>query len=304
MLSGIGYNMERLTEDQFWVWNRWSDLQKHFPEVTTNEESNKGYMEWWRVYFPSEMSARLYNPALTVSRDNFLLIPGHRLRVLIVTPTTVAYDYCWDKYWKAVQELDGNFDILIVENSDTPGYYEKLCKRVSDTQHIVMVKYWYDPKYEGVGFSKSQEKLTGVHNYARDVFLGGMYSHFFSIEADVVVEKYALRKLLRAKKPVTLAPIERDGQILAGMFVNYPNSRDMTVHILSKKEIEANPLQQIDWGSIGCALIERHIMERIAWRYNPNSSQHDDIWFAVDCKNYNIPIFLSTTTEVAHLKNK
>jgi hypothetical protein len=248
------------------------------------------------------MGARLYKPAIQTPHDNFLIIPGDRLRALVVTPTTRDYDYCWDQYWNALQEMEGNFDILIVENSDAPDYYEELCKRVRSTRHITTVKYWHNPKFDGVGFSQSQEKLTDVHNYARDVFLAGFYSHYFSIESDAVVEKYALRKLLRARKPVTLAPIERDGQYLTGVFTNYPNSRDMTVRILSRKEIEQNPLQQVDWGSIACCVMERHVVERIVWRYNPRSSQHDDIFFAVDCKNHGIPIFLSSEINVNHLK--
>jgi hypothetical protein len=294
--------MERLSDDQLWVWNRWSDLQRAFPNVTVDESSLKGYVEWWRVYFPSEMGARLYKPALQPPQDNFLIIPGDRLRALVVTPTTRNYDYCWDQYWNALQEMEGNFDILIIENSDAPDYYKELCKRIQTSRHITTVKYWHNPKFDGVGFNQSQEKLTEVHNCARDVFLGGFYSHYFSIESDAVVEKYALRKFLRAKKPVIQAPIERDGGYLQGMFTNYPNSIDMTVRILQHSEMRKNPLMQIDWGSIACCLIERHVMERLAWRYNPRSSQHDDIWFAVDCKNHDIPIFLSSEVDVKHLK--
>jgi hypothetical protein len=294
--------MERLTDDQLWVWNRWPDLQKAFPDVTTNETSYNNYMLWWKVYFPMEMPARMYTQPQTPEKDNILVIPGHKIRALVVTPTTDKYDQYWSEYWTALQNMDGNFDILIIDNSDNTDYFEELKKRIRPTNHITMVKHWYDQQFENVGFWQSQEKLALIHNYARNLFLGSMYSHFLSIEADVAVEKYAFRKLLRIKLPVVQAPIVRGGQYLHGTFTNYPSVGNMSMHILSKHEVDSSQLIKVDWGSIGCCLIERWVMEQVAWRSNPNGDQHDDMWFAVDCKNYNIPIHLMPGVEVRHLK--
>ena len=62
-----------LSEQQIQVWNTWMDLQRAFPAIETNAESQTRYQEWWAMYFNQEKSHRL--KPIMVAEPKIELIP-------------------------------------------------------------------------------------------------------------------------------------------------------------------------------------------------------------------------------------
>jgi glycosyltransferase involved in cell wall biosynthesis len=293
-----------LNEEQVLVWKRWEDLQRAFPLAMIDQKDADKYLQWWKEYFPQERGMRMVydlkpEPIMKQSYP-IMRLPPFKNKTLIVTPTIESYDCYWDDYWKGIQNLEGNFDFLIIENSDTDTYYNKLLGKARETRCSGLVQRWFKEKYKGKGYWESQEKMADILNHARELFLCGPYTHFLSVEADVELTPSVLNDMLSVGKSVVQAPIIRDGLYLHGSFNNY-NSMMIECRNIKEKEFTTG-LIPIDWGSVGCCLIERAVLERIPWRHLPGHSNHHDIWFGVDCKNLNFPIYLMPSLKVTHHK--
>ncbi len=62
-------------------------------------------------------------------------------------------------------------------------------------------------------------------------------------------------------------------------------------------------LQKVHHAGLGCIIIHRSIFQHIPFRYIKNASAHPDTWFAYDCYQRQIPIFVDTTIQCEHLNS-
>ncbi len=112
------------------------------------------------------------------------------MKVLIGIGTCDKFRYCEEPVLKAVFDQDyPDFDVLILDNSSSILYYTILKTKYpqADVVHISRPKYFRD----ALG-----ESRNSVKNYA----IANGYDYIFFVDADMVLRKDSLSKLMRHKK--------------------------------------------------------------------------------------------------------
>lgn len=143
-----------------------------------------------------------------------------------------------------------------------------------------------DPHTDGT-LHGNYRNITHKYNRARDVFLADDYDAFVCFEDDIIVPPDALTRLLacdsdiayglvcwRHGTPVWSARVEEEGLPLG--------------RVLSETPDRARAL----WGSVidvvgvgmACTLIRRHVLERLAFRLQPDAVECCDWWLARDAR--------------------
>ena len=110
----------------------------------------------------------------------------HPPRILIGCPTHELKADSLDAYFKGSNSLTySNFDVIWEDNSPTPAYAKKLKAKAAEfeTQHpgkkcTIL--------YSGETSPFARTRLVNGRNQIRALFLQGNYSHFLSLEQDVI----------------------------------------------------------------------------------------------------------------------
>jgi hypothetical protein len=218
-------------------------------------------------------------------------------KVLIGTLTHKADKIFFDNFLESINNLDGDFDLLISENSETDGFYSSIKEK---GLNVIKTK-------------RQSDKFDTVLQARKDIleeFLKKDYTHLFWADSDIVLPKDALKKLL-----------DKDKDIISGVYLSpfkYPNLPPIVhpvAYKLTHKEDLRLPLQspEIKKGEImevhsvgfGCCLIKKEVLEKIKLRRIPNTSSTEDILFCSDARSKNYKTFLHTDVLCKHgLKTK
>ena len=283
-----GFQAMTLSPRQLEMWKAWPDLQKAFPSAEYASESQEAYIRWWASYYPGEAKLRDLRIGPKVQKpEGFDNLPT---KVLVVTPTTNAYDYCWNEYWKGIQEMEGEFDVLIIENSDYEETIRELPKRIEGAKHPTTVKRWYNPRFANKLYSEAQEKLAAIYNFVTPILIEGKYTHMMMMESDVTAPPDTVNRLLAVKQPIVQALMMRNGIILHGYIEGAGAFGGNSYPPVQPHEWEGKEILKIEYGSIGCCLFERWVVEQIKWK--GDAGWHPDMWLAKDCKILEVPIYL------------
>jgi len=216
-------------------------------------------------------------------------------KILVGCPTSFHKKYCLEEYAKAVKSLTyPNYDILLIDNSKDNNYFNKL-------------KSLNLPVIKGSYFEGALNRIIASRNLLREYTLKNNYDYLFSLEQDVIPPKDILEKLLQHKK-----------RIISAIYFNYITKNNETRilpviwtrmdsklrYILKPSELNKEVLQ-IAIAGLGCLLIHKTVLNKIKFRYEKNEDAFDDVYFALDCKKNNIPIYADTNLVVKHLiKNR
>ncbi len=108
------------------------------------------------------------------------------MKVLVAMGTCDKFSYCEEKTIQAIlNQTYKKFDFLIVDNSDSLYYYTTLkTKYVAEVIHIKREKYFRD-------------SLGSVRKIIKDYAVIRGYDYLFCIDADMIIEKDTLEKLLK-----------------------------------------------------------------------------------------------------------
>ena len=146
----------------------------------------------------------------------------------------------------------------------------------------------HDDPYHGDAMS-GYKNLTRKLNHARDVFLTSDAEQMLLVEDDMIVPPDALASLMEADadvaygltcwrhgKPGWSARLRLDGHGIVANLSDHPDrARAMWGHV-------------IDVAGVGtfCTLIQRRVMEALAFRLDASLPVCCDWWLAVDCQRY------------------
>ncbi|HLC83435.1 MAG TPA: hypothetical protein VJI69_06370, partial [Bacteroidia bacterium] len=115
-------------------------------------------------------------------------------KILIGCPTAEFKRYALDRYINGLQKIKyPNFDILIVDNSESNRYFETLQLKVNKVTNpnAKNVKIIKDKFHES-----ARDRIISSRNIIRQIFLEGDYEYFLSLEQDIVPPQNIVDRLL------------------------------------------------------------------------------------------------------------
>ena len=251
-------------------------------------------------------------------------------KVLIGSPVSDRHAYCIERYLACLDEIDYPADVLLVDNSKNMDFFNELSKIKLKTKKFQVIRTAND-------IESAKMRLVECRNILREEVIKG-YDWFLNLEQDVIPPADVLKKLLSHNKKAISAiyyniftiagkPIELP--ILYGWFsedeqkwlvehketLALKNPRfyeslkkegwsfeNIRKHF-KKEEVEEPRLLKIKACGMGCLLIHRSVLEKVAFRFNPNG--FDDVLFCLDArKKANIDIYADIGVKCLHLTMK
>ncbi|HSU72803.1 MAG TPA: hypothetical protein VLJ21_03060 [Candidatus Binatia bacterium] len=226
------------------------------------------------------------------------------VKILVGCPTFYQKEYCLQAYADAVHALEGEFDVLIVDNSKDESYTEKIRNVGLPAVHI---------PYE----EPARKRLVDSRNLLRKKVLDEGYDYFFSLEQDVIPQPDALKRLLAAQKPVVTGIYTKHYNLVNSKderlgveerpLVWIPRSiknAPMHKYQLSMNELKPPRLIKAFASGVGCMLIHRSVLEKIAFRWVTNETGFDDMFFCHDLQQNGYPLLADTGVQCGHLDKK
>ena len=230
-------------------------------------------------------------------------------KILVGSPINEMYDYCIDKYIKAITSLKyPNYDILLVDNSKNNNFYKK-------------IKLMNIPIIRGKYFNEPRDRIVYCRNILRKKVLDEEYDYFLNLDQDVIPPKDIIERLLQHKK-----------RVITGIYFNYKNftprrlglkngkrygelfptiwsftSKKGVIRNIKEEELTGGLIQIALCGS-GCLFVHRSVLEKVEFHYNKENDKpernyyvFDDAFFCKDLTDLQIPIYVDTSIICKHL---
>jgi hypothetical protein len=211
------------------------------------------------------------------------------MKVLVGCPTWQGKEYLLDQYIAHLSAMDGEFDILLVDNSPTEEYAALIrakgvaCERISWREH-------------------AKERIVASRNVLRERTLEGNYDYLLSVEQDVLVQPETLKQLLSHGKSfvTTIVLTYRiiDGKQIKVPMISVPfEGRPGKLRHLAARDLTA-PIIPVAQSHLACTLIGRDILQRFAFRYDDTA--FDDACLSEDLRAAGVTLWCDTTLKPAH----
>lgn len=218
-------------------------------------------------------------------------------KVLLAAPVSKYKEYVLFDWIRYIKKLDGEYDILLIDNSMDISFHRKIRKMG------VACMYHKPRKNE----PRLNETIANCSNELLDYFLKGEYTHFFSLECDVFPPKDIIVRLLSHGVPV----------VSAMYFIgNGNNIRPMIQVADNEWTIVNSDFEHVFWkitGGLtrtvgcgkGCLMIAREVFENtgIRFRVEPDKIVHDDTFLAKDLYDAEIPVMVDTSLYCTHYQS-
>lgn len=137
-------------------------------------------------------------------------------------------------------------------------------------------------------YSRKDLNILNQYQTGRQLFLQGDFSHFMTVEHDMIVPSDALEKLLALNVPVAYGLyLFRHGTKILNAY-RYVNSNNVGMSLsLFPDELEQAiriETPRVSGAGFGCMLVERRVMERFDFHGKEGcDSNIPDVEFATDC---------------------
>lgn len=220
-------------------------------------------------------------------------------KILVGCPTYDGKGYCLEKYLKAIKSLTYlNYDILLIDNSKTNDYFEKIKK-----ENFPIIKD--QPK------EQPHDSIVKSRNILRKKFLEGDYDYFLSLEQDVIPKKDIIEKLLAHNKKVisgvyyTIYRFHGIPKLRPLIWADVENQPDkmrfMNSECIKAKDLQEPVLKKIKMCGLGCVLIHKSILEKIDFRVPKDYSTYDDFAFCNDVRELGEDIWADLSLQCDHI---
>ena len=219
-------------------------------------------------------------------------------RVLVGCPTSYHKEYALEKYIESVKSLSyGNFDFILVDNSEGDNYYNKINK--------LLVKVIKGPYFEG-----ARDRIVASRNILRKYALDNGYDYFLSLEQDVIPPKDIIERLLKHDKDIVsgvyfVHNIINDRRVLVPLaYVIWDGDEDEempAMRPLNDQELWSDELVKAVSFGLGCVLMHRNVLDKIEFRYNKDTEAFDDRWFFIDLFKMKQDVYVDASIKCKHL---
>ena len=223
---------------------------------------------------------------------------NNKTKILLACPISEKKDYVMREWLQHLAQLEGDFDILLVDNSKNKAYHRKVAKM---TKAKVI---WRNPRGEYI-----HKVLADCQNIIRDYAIKGNHTHIFSYECDVFAALDVIPVLLAHNLPVVGFTYHMEFRERSHLILMDNVDFGGEGFLRSRKGLEA--FNYIDGTvkrcfniGIGCLMISREVFKNIPFRYFNNvmhgSFIGNDTLFAQECAINGIPIMCDTSHIPVH----
>lgn len=220
-------------------------------------------------------------------------------KILVGCPISDYKRYCIDEYLEGISNLTySNFELFLVDNSETSDFYEELKSKGIDVKRIEYVP-------------SAKNRIVKSRNLIVDKFLEGDYDYFFSLEMDVIPPKDIIERLLESNKEIVSGVyfkpfiIRDQNDIILSkeiMPIAYQRYSENRLKRMSWKDVDNKDIVEVEVVGLGCILIKREVFEKkIKFRWEQGNSSFDDFWFCKDVKRLGYNIFMNNSLKCKHL---
>ena len=203
-------------------------------------------------------------------------------KILIGCPTYQGQAFCLDRFLEGLQKLKGDFDVLFVDNSEYPGYFETLQQVKVEGHKVVVLRD--EPKDSG---DSRIARIISSRNGCREYFLKNNYDYLFFLDTDMISPPDAISQLLVVDADIAsgnyLCRQDINGKLLVlpALYKHHGNQ----LATLTMEEAKQDKLIDIAVCGLGCCLIKRQVLEKIAFRpFAQSKTGGEDVAFCVDAQ--------------------
>jgi hypothetical protein len=223
-------------------------------------------------------------------------------KVLVFTPIYDKKDYCFDRFLENCQKFTyKNYEHIIIDNTSDGGtYFNRLLEKCTP----LGIKVYHTERG-----NSSREALARAQNFARKIFLDGDYDYLMSLESDIfpkpnIIDRFVLHNL-DIVTAVYLIGDRSTEQVVPCITIDKkdPVLKTGGTRLLRREErIEYlnKGLKQVAAGGMGCCMMHRNVLEKIAFTYIPGLSAHSDVFFFATARRYHIPVLVDTDVYCEH----
>jgi len=221
-------------------------------------------------------------------------------RVLVGTVTHDGQGYAFDRFITALKNIDyPNYDIIVVDTSETDDYYEKL----KQIEGIRVEK--------GIWTILYSARLSNALNMLRKhiVYGGDYYDYLFSIDSDVIVPPDILTKLVKHSKQLAGAPVpigfHKTGIpcVLRSTMMQREKTGGMRLDYMTWEELGDKPTKVLATG-LGCLLIHREVLKNVQFKNIVVLRWAPDVAFLIECVAKGFEFWCDPTIKVEHLQRR
>jgi hypothetical protein len=230
-------------------------------------------------------------------------------RVLISAPQAKAKAYCFERFIDNVMQFKyPNFDVKLFDNTLDDGEF------TSYMNSYVAKNHGKNARFEALNTCLMHkmtsdsviERMARSHNDCRDFTLRLKYDYLLHIETDLFPPHDVIEQLMSQTKPIISALYYVDNGIYRKPMIQ--RSIKLAPRFLSSKNFMANEdlcfcdgtVKKVAHAGLGCILIHRSVLEKVKFRSIKGLNNHPDTYFAEDCAQQKIPIFLDSSIVVEH----
>lgn len=218
-------------------------------------------------------------------------------KVLIAAPQHSSKMYAWDEYWSRVKELTyPNYEVFLADNSETEdntNYFKSLGIHAQ----------WIKPLKEGLIATMSKS-----HQACADFAIANGFDYVLHLETDIIPPRDVIEQLLSWKRDVIGGVYDLFYGSKRKAMIQQVESYDRSIRAFTSAQFveESEPLyfdgdiHRVFHIGLGCVLIHQSILRDIKFRYVKGVNAHPDTWFANDCFQQRIPIYIDTNIHCKH----
>lgn len=202
-------------------------------------------------------------------------------KVLVAAPTSSRHSYVIDEWLSALaKQTHKNFDILLIDTSEKPEFFEKLCRK-----GLRVLRNPWDGEKNAI-----VQHLADVREQYRKIAVKEGYDYLFNLDTDVILPKNGIEELISCDK-------DQVGYVVhvfpKGMYQPPCVFKGGKI-VLNKTDPEKNGLEYYSWDwvskykgqlkkvygtGLGVLLVKRKVFEEVQFRTHPSFVYGEDLWY-------------------------
>ena len=197
-------------------------------------------------------------------------------RVLVGTPHSDKKNYCIEDYIARVRSLTyNNYDVLIVDNSESRKNYKRFIKEGLKAIHI-------KPNNHPI-----QKVIADSHEAIRQYAVRNNYDYLLHYESDLISPPDVIERLmihnLQIVSAMYMINFGADSHLMAQKIEGFGDLRE-TINIQNGSELLLidGKLKKVFHCGLGMVLIHKGVLDKFTFRWDYGASVHADSFFAFD----------------------